>query len=53
MHAVAPTFTAAPSIPTAASRPETVLSNRVTIYSLLDSSDVAKLANIVNKFLKI
>jgi hypothetical protein len=52
-HAVALTFTAALSIPIAASRPKTVLSNKVTIYGLLDSLDVAKLAKIVNKFLKI
>jgi len=32
---------------------ETVLSNRVIIYSLLSSLDVAKLAKVVNKFLMI
>jgi len=37
----------------AVSKPETVLSNRVTIYSLLSSLDVAKLAKVVNKFLTI
>jgi len=34
-------------------RLETVLSNRVIIYSLLSSLDVAKLAKVVNKFLTI
>jgi hypothetical protein len=38
---------------TAVSRPETVLSNRVTIYGLLSSLDVAKLTKVVNKFLTI
>jgi len=33
--------------------PKTVLSNRVTIYGLLSSLDVAKLAKVVNKFLTI
>jgi hypothetical protein len=36
-----------------ASKPKTVLSNRVTIYSLLNSLDITKLAKVVNKFLKI
>jgi hypothetical protein len=31
-------------------KPETVLSNRVTIYSLLSSLNVAKLAKVVNEF---
>jgi hypothetical protein len=44
------TFTAATTV---ASKPETVLSNRVTIYSLLNSLDFTKLAKIINKFLKI
>jgi multisubunit Na+/H+ antiporter MnhF subunit len=34
----------------AVSRPETVLSNRVIIYGLLSSLDVAKLAKVINKF---
>jgi len=38
---------------TAVSGPETVLSNRVTIYGLSSSLDVAKLAKVVNKFLTI
>ena len=37
----------------AVSKLETVLSNRVIIYSLLSSLDVAKLAKVVNKFLTI
>ena len=53
-YAVALTFMGAPSTSTAATtavfRPETVLSNRVTIYSLSSSLDVAKLAKVVNKF---
>jgi len=55
IYAVAPTFTAAPStliaattiafkLKTVAFKPKTVLPNRVTIYKLLDSLDVAKLA---------
>jgi hypothetical protein len=57
MYTAAPTFTSALSTFTAtttiASRPKTVLSNRVTIYSLLSSLDVAKLAKVINKFLII
>jgi hypothetical protein len=37
----------------AVSKPEIVLSNRVIIYGLLSSLDVAKLAKVVNKFLTI
>jgi len=48
--AVLSTFIAATTL---ASKPETVLSNRVTIYSLLSSLDVTKLAKVVNKFLTI
>jgi len=54
IYTVAPTFTATPStliaattvafrLKTVASRPKTVLPNRVTIYRLLDSLNVAKL----------
>jgi hypothetical protein len=54
MYVAAPTFTGALSTSTDATiavpKPETVLSNRVTIYSLLSSLDVAKLAKVVNKF---
>ena len=53
-YVVAPTFTAVLSTSiaatTLASRPETVLSNRVTIYGLLSSLDVTKLAKVVNEF---
>jgi hypothetical protein len=56
-YVAAPTFTSAPSTfintTTLVSKPETVLSNRVTIYSLLSSLDVTKLAKVVNKFLII
>ena len=63
-YAAALTFTATPSLfiaattvtsepKTAALRPETVLFNKVTIYGLLDSLDVAKLTKIVNKYLKV
>jgi hypothetical protein len=45
--AVLSTFIAATTL---ASKPKTVLSNRVTIYSLLSSLDVTKLAKVVNKF---
>jgi hypothetical protein len=48
--AVLSTFIAATTL---AFRPETVLSNRVTIYGLLSSLDVTKLAKVVNKFLTI
>jgi hypothetical protein len=57
MYAVALTFTStlgtSMAATTAVSRPETVLSNRVIIYGLLSSLDVAKLAKVVNKFLTI
>jgi len=53
-YVVALTFTSALStsmvVTIAVSKPETVLSNRVTIYGLLSSLDVAKLAKVVNKF---
>jgi len=52
-YIAAPNFTGALGTSTAVtvvSRPETVLSNRVTIYGLLSSLDVAKLAKVVNKF---
>ena len=52
-YVVAPTFTAVLSTSIAAtivSKPKTVLFNKVTIYSLLSSLDVAKLAKVVNKF---
>jgi hypothetical protein len=56
-YTVALVFTTALSIfivaTTVAPKPETVLFNKVTIYRLLDSLDVAKLAKIVNKYLKI
>jgi hypothetical protein len=56
-YVIALTFTAVPSTFIAAttltSRPETVLSNRVTIYGLLSSLDVTKLAEVINKFLTI
>jgi hypothetical protein len=44
------TFIAATTV---AFRPETVLSNKVIIYSLSNSLDVTKLAKVINKFLKI
>jgi hypothetical protein len=57
MYVVAPTFIATPSIliatTTHASRPKMVLSNGVTIYGLLNSLDITKLAKVVNEFLKI
>jgi hypothetical protein len=57
MYVIALTFIAVLSISIAATilafKPETVLSNRVTIYSLLSSLDVTKLAKVVNKFLTI
>jgi len=57
MYVIAFTFIAVLSTfiatTTLASRPKTVLSNRVTIYSLLSSLDVTKLAKVVNKFLTI
>ena len=53
-YVTALTFITVPSTFTAttilAFKPETVLSNRVTIYSLLSSLDVTKLAKVVNKF---
>jgi hypothetical protein len=56
-YTIALTFIAALSIFIAAtivaSKPETVLFNKVTIYSLLSSLDITKLAKIVNKFLTI
>ena len=63
-YAAALTFTAAPSPliaattvtsepETATLKPEIVLSNKVTIYRLSDSLDVAKLAKIVNKYPKV
>jgi hypothetical protein len=57
IYTAAPTFISAPSTSTAtttiAFRLKIVLSNRVTIYSLLSSLDVAKLAKVINKFLII
>jgi len=57
MYIIALTFlgTLSTSIATTivVSKPETVLSNRVIIYSLLSSLDVTKLAKVVNKFLII
>jgi len=56
MYIAALTFTSALSTSIAAtivSKPKTVLFNKVTIYSLLSSLDVAKLAKVVNKFLTI
>jgi len=54
MYVTALTFTGAPSTSTDATTavpgPETVLSNGVTIYGLLSSPDVAKLAEVVNEF---
>jgi len=54
MYIIALTFIAVLSTSIAvtilASKPETVLSNRVTIYSLLSSLDITKLAKVVNKF---
>jgi len=48
IYTIAPMFIAAPSTliaaTTVASKPKTVLPNRVTIYRLLDSLDVAELA---------
>jgi len=34
-------------------KPKTILSNKVTIYSLLSSLNVTKLTKVVNKFLTI
>jgi hypothetical protein len=57
MYVAALTFTAVLSTSTAvttlASKPETVLSNRVIIYGLSSSLDVTKLAKVINKFLTI
>ena len=56
-YVAALTFISAPGTSTdaiiAVPRPETVLSNRVTIYGLSSSLDVTKLAKVVNKFLTI
>jgi hypothetical protein len=57
MYIAALTFISALSTSTdttiAVPRLETVLSNRVIIYGLSSSLDVAKLAKVVNKFLTI